>query len=340
MRLLILLVFVVTFAGVAYAEPAAPDLSRMVWVPGTTFTMGSDQDYPEEAPAHTVSVDGFWIDKFEVSNAEFEKFVKDTGYVTLAERAVNPADFPDADPDLLKPGSSVFSPPKRIVGSDIMQWWRYIPGASWRHPEGPESSIKEKQNYPVVHVAFEDALAYAKWAGKELPTEAQWELAALNPGTSERDFDYEKERLKANTWQGSFPIQNSKEDGFYGVAPVGSFAPNKRGIFDMIGNVWEWTSNWYVRGHDKTEGKNPKGPESCHGDTMYTRGEKVRVIKGGSFLCAPNYCMRSRPSARHAQEVGTGTSHLGFRTVYRGRSPIISSLCSDGLASYVSGSYQ
>ena len=256
----------------------------MVWIAGGQFTMGSDHAYQEEAPARKVRVDGFWIDKHEVTNAEFAEFVKETGYKTVAERNINKKAFPEADPSLLQAGSAVFSPPKKITSTkNYFQWWKFVPGANWKHPQGPESSIKGRENHPVVHIAFEDAQAFATWAKKELPTEAQWEFAAAGQVI---------ENNQANTWQGEFPLKNSKIDGFKGAAPVKSYTPNKFGLYDMLGNVWEWT---------KTSSNSSQ--------------DLIKVIKGGSFLCAPNYCMRYRPSARFSQDAGLGTNHIGFRTV-------------------------
>jgi formylglycine-generating enzyme required for sulfatase activity len=235
------------------AEPAVADLRPgpdMVWVPGGTFLMGSDHHYPEEAPAHRVTVDGFWIDRHTVTNAEFTRFVRKTGHVTVAERAADAADYPGARPELLVPASTVFMSPGRPVDlRDPYQWWTYVPGADWRHPQGPGSSIKRKPDHPVVHVAWADVEAYARWAGKELPTEAEWELAARG-GLDGATFAWGEElnpggRWMANTWQGEFPNQNLELDGYAGTAPVGRFPANGYGLYDVTGNVWEWTGDWY-----------------------------------------------------------------------------------------------
>jgi len=304
----------------------APD-GDMVWVPGGTFAMGSDQHYPEEAPVHRVSVDGFWMDRHTITNAEFARFVRRTGHVTVAERAADPADYPGARPELLVPASTVFRPPPhRVDLRDPYNWWTYVPGADWRHPQGPGSSIRKRPDHPVVHVAWEDVQAYANWAGRELPTEAEWELACrggfdgatyawgeeLNPGG----------RWMANTWQGEFPIQNTGQDGYEGTAPVGRYPPNGYGLLDMIGNVWEWTADWFQAHGELADAcctvANPRGGTRQHSvDPGDTAGIPRRVMKGGSHLCAPNYCRRYRPAARMAQAVDTGTSHLGFRCILR-----------------------
>jgi sulfatase modifying factor 1 len=273
----------------------------MAWIESGTFLMGSDDGYPEEAPARTASTGGFWIDRHPVTNREFNRFVKDTGHVTLAERPADPADYPDADPGLLVPSSSVFVKPRRPVRlDDAYQWWAYVAGADWRHPQGPETSAKKLSKHPVVHVAYEDAEAYARWAGKELPTETEWELAARG-GLEGATYAWGDEpvpggRYMANSWQGDFPMKNEVLDGWEWTSPVGTYPPNGYGLYDMTGNVWEWTTDGF-------------GPQ----DVPIPR----KVTKGGSFLCAPNYCHRYRPAARMAQPVDTSTCHLGFRCVVR-----------------------
>jgi len=294
------------------------DTAGMVFIRGGTFVMGSERQRPEERFTHVVRVDGFWIDRHEVTNAQFREFVTATGYVTLAERGLDPATHPDMPRDLLAPGSVVFIQPTNVAsGGRITQWWQYVPGANWREPTGPGSSIAGKDNHPVVHIAYEDALAYARWRGRELPTEAQWEFAARGGRDGEDDwssaFDAEGKPI-ANSWQGIFPVYNTNEDGYAGTAPVGCFKPNGYGLYDMIGNVWEWTSDWYRPGHSRDAALNPRGPELQ--DLKLTGGQSPsRVIKGGSFLCASNYCARYRPAARQPQEVDLGAAHLGFRTV-------------------------
>lgn len=314
--------------------PGRPPAREMVWIPGGTYTMGSDHHYPEEAPAHRVRVEGFWIDRTPVTNAQFRKFVKATGHVTLAEQPADPADYPDALPELLAPSSIVFVPPAGPVGTgDPYRWWQYVPGADWRHPEGPGSSIKGRDQHPVVHVAFADALAYAAWAGKTLPSEAEWERAARG-GLEGAEFAWGAELHPggvpmANTFQGDFPHHNSRRDGYERTSPVGSFPPNGFGLLDMIGNVWEWTEDWYAdHGRSVAEHKqsggcctivNPRGaareasvdPNSQHGTIPR------KVVKGGSFLCAPSYCRRYRPAARMAQGIDTSTCHMGFRCIVR-----------------------
>jgi formylglycine-generating enzyme required for sulfatase activity len=306
----------------------------MVWIPGGSFLMGSDAHYPEEAPAHQVSVEGFWIDRTPVTNAQFLNFVKATGHRTLAERPADPALYPDALPELLTPASIVFVPPPGPVGQgDPYRWWQYIPGADWRHPEGPGSSIKNRPNHPVVHVAHEDAAAYAAWSGKQLPSEAEWERAAWG-GLEGVEFAWGEElhpggRPVANTFQGEFPHHNSLLDGYAGTSPVGAFAANGFGLFDCIGNVWEWTDSWYGD-HALTprEGLLAEGSSGCCAGAADAREASIdptsqhgtmprKVVKGGSFLCAPSYCRRYRPAARMAQGIDTSTCHMGFRCIVR-----------------------
>jgi formylglycine-generating enzyme required for sulfatase activity len=306
----------------------------MVWIPGGTFLMGSDAHYPEEAPAHRVSVEGFWIDRTPVTNAQFLKFVKATGHVTLAERPADPALYPDALPELLVPASIVFVPPPGPVGQgDPYRWWQYIPGADWRHPEGPGSSIKHRPNHPVVHVAHEDAAAYAAWSGKQLPSEAEWERAAWG-GREGAEYAWGDElhpggRPVANTFQGDFPHHNSLLDGYAGTSPVGAFPANGFGLLDCIGNVWEWTDSWYGNHAQAADGGLPaEGRSGCCAAAAEAREASIdptslhgtmprKVVKGGSFLCAPSYCRRYRPAARMAQGIDTSTCHMGFRCIVR-----------------------
>lgn len=299
----------------------------MVWIPAGQFLMGSDNHYPEEAPTHRVKVDGFWIDRFAVTNREFEKFVKETGYVTLAERPANPDDYPDALPEMLVPSSTVFRKPSGPVDMrNHYNWWTYVPGANWRHPRGPASSIAKLKDHPVVHVALEDAEAYARWAGMQLPTEAEWEFAARG-GLEGAEFAWGDDLTPsgvhmANTWQGDFPYHNTLADRFEYTAPVGSYPANGYGLHDMIGNVWEWTSDWYQE-HGKIDSPcctaaNPRGGErEASLDPRDPARIPRKVTKGGSHLCAPNYCRRYRPAARMAQPIDTSVSHLGFRLVVR-----------------------
>jgi formylglycine-generating enzyme len=313
-----------------HALPAAGPAKEMVWVPGRTFLMGSDHHYPEEAPAHRVTVDGFWIDRHPVTNAEFARFVRKTGHVTVAERAPDPADYPGARPELLVPASTVFRNPGRPVDlGNHYQWWAYVPGADWRHPQGPGSSIKKRPDHPVVHVAWADVEAYAAWAGKDLPTEAEWEFCARG-GLDGAEFAWGDEFLPggahmANTWQGEFPGQNLNADGYERTSPVAAFPPNGYGVHDMIGNVWEWTADWYSPKHEADAPKScciPENPRGGREEASLDHSQpniKIprKVIKGGSHLCAPNYCRRYRPAARHAEAIDTSTSHLGFRCVVR-----------------------
>jgi formylglycine-generating enzyme len=310
----------------------------MEWIPGGEFTMGSDRHYREEAPAHRETVAGFWLDRWPVTNAQFRKFVEDTGYVTQAEIAPDAAQYPGADPSLLVPASVVFvKPAGRVDLRNFLNWWAFVPGANWRRPAGPESSIVGLEDHPAVHVGFEDATAYAQWAGKELPTEAEWEFAARG-GLDRAEYAWGDKleptgKPMANVWQGEFPYENLLTDGFETTSPVGAFPPNGWGLYDMIGNVWEWTVDWYAPGHQTTEEKSDdksEEPESCCGGVADDRTARERsydpcvalpiprkVIKGGSFLCAPNYCRRYRPAARMAQAIDTSTCHLGFRCIVR-----------------------
>lgn len=311
--------FTIYFSNLFSNEDSKACLKKIggeVWIPGSKYTMGDENAYPEEAPAHEVELDGFWIDAHEVTNKQFAKFVKETGYITLAERIPEPIE--GAPAEMLKPGSAVFSPPAH--GQPIKQWWKYVIGANWKHPAGKGSSIKGKENYPVVHISFEDALAYAKWAGRELPTEAQYELAARSSLEKETYAWGGREVVpkgvhKANTWQGMFPTVDTGDDGFKGISPVGCFDANAYKAYDLIGNVWEWTANWYAPGHNPSDNKNPKGPKQSDSYDAFNMNFPVRVLKGGSFLCAKDYCVRYRPAARHAQDTGMGTNHIGFRTV-------------------------
>jgi formylglycine-generating enzyme len=310
------------------ARRGQPPSKDMVWIPGGTFLMGSNDHYPEEAPAHQVTVDGFWMDQHTVTNAQFSRFVEQTDYVTLAERAPDASDYPGAKPELQIPASVVFRKPSfKVDLRNHYNWWTYVPDASWRRPQGPGSSLKGLAKHPVVHVAYEDTDAYAKWAGKELPTEAEWEFAARG-GLEGAEFCWGDEfepggEVMANTWQGDFPNENLLEDGYEWTAPVGSFPPNGYGLYEMAGNVWEWTTDWYQE-HSEIQlsccaSFNPHGgdPEKSY-DTC-TPEIKIprKVMKGGSYLCAPNYCRRYRPAARMAQPIDTATCHLGFRCIVR-----------------------
>jgi formylglycine-generating enzyme required for sulfatase activity len=302
----------------------------MIHVPGGTFRMGSNSHYPEEAPAHRVSVDPFWMDAHPVTNRQFREFVRATGHVTFAEIPPDPKDYPGALPHMLYAGSLVFIKPDRNVDlKNWGDWWTFLKAADWRHPYGAKSSISGLANHPVVHVSYADALAYAKWAGKDLPTEAEWEFAARG-GLDGAEFAWGDEltpggKHQANTWQGEFPRDNRASDGFDRTSPVHAFPPNGYGLYDMIGNVWEWTSDWYSPKHEADAPKacctpeNPRGGretdsyDSCQPNVRIPR----KVLKGGSHLCAPNYCRRYRPAARFPHPVDTSTCHVGFRCVIR-----------------------
>ncbi len=311
----------------------------MVWVPGGAFLMGSADFYPEEKPVHRARVDGFWMDEHPVTVAEFRRFIKSTGYVTVAETAPDPSDFPGADPEQLVPGSLVFTPPTRPVSlEDFRAWWSWVPGAQWRHPEGPGSTLHGLDRHPVTHVSYADAVAYADWAGKELPTEAEWEFAArggLDGATYAWGDDFApRGRMMANTWQGDFPVHNELLDGYARTSPVGRFPPNGYGLVDVTGNVWEWTGEDYTGSHTDAAATPvapptaaAAGQATCCGPQRTPGADQserppaapptTKVIKGGSHLCAPNYCLRYRPAARQSQTVDTSTSHLGFRCIIR-----------------------
>ena len=303
--------------------PTPPPAPAMVWVPPGKSVIGSDAHYVEERPAHHASIDGFWVDRYPVTNDRFAEFVDATGYITFAELPPNPADYPGAIEELLRPGSLVFTKPHHPVDlSQLSNWWSFILGADWRHPQGPDSSIDGLGNHPVVHIAYADVEAYATWAGKEIPTESEWEHAARG-GIENAVYAWGNEFMPngcfmANTWQGRFPYENLREDGYEGTSPVDAFPPNGYGAHDMIGNVWEWTADWYRTSHVQ--------PTDCCGATAASASYDPclpairiprRVLKGGSHLCAPNYCRRYRPAARYPQPIDTSTSHVGFRLIAR-----------------------
>jgi formylglycine-generating enzyme required for sulfatase activity len=288
----------------------------MTWIPAGEFAMGSADFYPEERPVRRVAVDGFWIDTRPVTVAEFRRYVKQTGHLTVAELEPDPAGRPDAGPELLIPGSLVFSqPPGPIDRRDEPNWWAYVPGACWRHPGGPDTDVLRRDKHPVTHVAFADALAYAAWSGKDLPTEAEWEYAArggLDGATYVwGDAFAPGGRQMANTWQGEFPWQNLMLDGYAETSPVAAFPANGYGLYDMAGNVWEWTADLFWPRYQSTS---PTALCCVPGPARHT---SRRVIKGGSHLCAPTDCLRYRPAARHGAAVCTSTGHLGFRCVLR-----------------------
>jgi formylglycine-generating enzyme len=313
--------------------PAGPAPAGMLWIPGGEFTMGTDSDlgWADEKPSHRVRVDGFWMDQTDVTNAEFRRFVEATGYVTTAEKPPDPdeilAQMPPGTPrppkENLVAGALVFTPTKGPVSlRDFSQWWKWTPGANWRHPEGPGSEIKDKDDHPVVQVSWDDAMAYCKWAGKRLPTEAEWEFAARG-GLDNKPYVWGDDvptdtNIHANIWQGEFPYKNTATDGFVRTSPVKTFPPNGFGLYDMSGNVWQWCSDWYQADLYRTRANeglivNPQGPaKSFDPRQPYC---PLRVQKGGSFLCCDSYCTRYRPSARHGCTPDTGMSHIGFRCV-------------------------
>jgi formylglycine-generating enzyme required for sulfatase activity len=293
-------------------EPQGWQHAGMVWVPGGRFEMG-DTEHPEELPVRSANVAGFWMDRTEVTNDAFAQFVAATGYVTVAERVPDVAGLPDVPPDMRRPGAVVFVvPTEGPQAASAMPWWRYIPGANWRHPGGPDTSLEGRGSFPAVALTIQDAKAYAQWKGRSLPTEMQWEWAARG-GVTQAGLDHAQPQ-QANTWQGLFPVVNSADDGFVGLAPVGCFAPNAFGLFDMIGNVWELTLDRWTPNHQNLSeaATDPSLQEMPKGRPMPV-GQ--HVIKGGSFLCAPNYCMRYRSGSRQPQDDDLGTSHLGFRTI-------------------------
>lgn len=301
----------------------APD-DGLRFIAGGSFQMGAAGIYAEEGPPQEVQVEDFWMSSHDVTNAQFARFVRETGYVTVAERGLDPKDYPGAPSGWLLPGGAVFRMPAQPQSGVPLKWWDYVPGANWRHPEGPASDLRGRENHPVVQVAYEDAAAYARWAGLDLPTEAQWEFAARG-GVDGQTFAWGSQltpagRPMANTWQGEFPVNNIQTDGFIGTSPVGCFPANGFGLYDMIGNVWQWTRDWYFPDHrvthivdkgsvsiapvDGIQSFDPENPDT-----------PSRVIKGGSFLCSSNYCARYRPAARQPHDAGLGTNHIGFRTI-------------------------
>jgi len=300
--------------------PPGPAPEGMVWVPGGEFWMGSESGQDgDEKPVHKVYVDGFWMDRTEVTNAQFAKFVEATKYVTVAERRPDAKEFPTVPPEDLVPFSAVFvEPPEPVPLDNPLRWWKRVPGACWRHPTGPDSSVADKANYPAVHIAWEDAAAYAKWAGKRLPTEAEWEFAARGSLDRQR-FAWGHEltpngKWMANVWQGHFPNRDTAEDGFKGIAPVGSFPPNGYGLHDISGNIWEWCADWYQPDYYRVSPyRNPPGPPTGAPDEFDPKPQRVR--RGGSYLCTDQYCLRYLPSARDKNPPDSSASHTGLRCV-------------------------
>jgi formylglycine-generating enzyme required for sulfatase activity len=321
----------------ARPSPPGPAPAGMVWIPGGEFSMGAADPRSHEhggheamedaRPIHRVYVDPFWMDATEVTNEQFARFVKATGYVTVAEKTPTREEFPDAPEENLKAGSVVFTPPSEPIPLDnLYRWWSYVAGANWRHPDGPGSTLRGRAKYPVVHVAYEDAEAYARWAGERLPTEAEWEFAARG-GLSGKLYPWGDElkpggRWAANIYEGRFPVRgaNLGEDGYVGLAPVGRFAPNAYGLYDVAGNAWEWVSDWYRPDYYATLAgglaRNPRGPADSFDPAE--PGQPKRVQRGGSYLCTDQYCTRYMLGTRGKGEVRTGSNHVGFRCV---RSP-------------------
>ncbi|MFD2936357.1 formylglycine-generating enzyme family protein [Spirosoma flavum] len=300
------------------SKSGATGSDKMVLIPGGTFQMGADE-FPDARPLHSVTVNGFWMDEHEVTNAEFARFVAATKYVTVAERPLNPNDYPGVPAEQLVPGSAVFTPPTQKVSlANPLQWWEYVKGASWQHPNGPKSSINGHENEPVIHVSYDDAAAYAKWAGKRLPTEAEWEFAAQG-GKGNRTYYWGGELKPAGKWianiyQGDFPAHNTTEDGFVGAAPVKSFPANPYGLYDMDGNVWEWCQDLYRPDYYmKSPENDPQGPADSYDPDE--PGAVKRVQRGGSFLCSDQYCIRYKAGSRGKGEVSSGSNNLGFRCV-------------------------
>jgi formylglycine-generating enzyme required for sulfatase activity len=300
---------------------AAPS-KNMVWIPGGPFRMGSDEHYPEEAPVRELTVNGFWMDEHPVTNLEFMSFVKATAHVTFAELPPKAGDYPGAKPEMLVAGSAVFKKsPGPVDLTNPYNWWDWMAGADWRRPAGPDSSLHGRERHPVVHVTFADAEAYARWAEKDLPTEAEWEFAARG-GLDGAEFAWGDDMMPngkamANTWQGEFPYENLLLDGHEGTSPVGEFPANGYGLVDIIGNVWEWTVDWYSGTHEEASPCCGADPRAASIDPNDATAIPRRVIKGGSHLCAPNYCRRYRPAARMAQPIDTSTCHVGFRCIVR-----------------------
>ena len=300
---------------VAVAPPRqCPTIADVpVKLAGGRFEMGEDDVYAEEGPVRLTTVAGFWIDPHEVTNRQFAAFVEATGYSTVAEKPVDPKQFrvPAAQipPDMLKAGSAVFTPPD-FPSNNYSDWWKYVPGANWKKPYGPKGPDRVA-NEPVVHLAWDDMIAYAKWAGGRIPTEAEWEYAA-SAGRRSKNV----QPAEANSWQGTFPNYNAETDGFKGVAPVGCYKPNANGLYDMVGNVWEVTADFFKPGHNPDDQNNPKGPDANNAYDPLNPGMPSRTVKGGSYLCAPNYCQRYRPASRQGRDPGLGTSNVGFRLAY------------------------
>jgi formylglycine-generating enzyme required for sulfatase activity len=310
--------------GVNTTEPPGPAPEGMVWIPGGTFWMGCDDcEMPDTQPVHLVTVDGFWMDTTPVTNTHFADFVKATGYVTIAERQPDPKDYPGADPKSVVAGSAVFSPASQDVPlDDYTRWWRYVPGASWKHPEGPGSTTEGRENHPVVQIAWEDAVAYAKWAGKRLPTEAEFEFASRG-GFDRNRYAWGNDlkpggKWAANIWQGRFPASNTNEDGYQRTSPVDAFPPNGFGLYDVGGNVWQWCADWYRPDYFATlssagPARNPQGPPVSY--DPQEPGIPKRVQKGGSFLCSDRYCSRFLVGSRGRGAIDSGGSNTGFRCV-------------------------